>query len=884
MDAVGGGTAGTAGPQSPAFGSISNATVTIVYGGKPLAYSLKTAWVPLATNVADPSRLLRARAEIVPYLDPAGHVDVLRHWITTPEPFSVRVIGGRGGAGKTRLAVELCRAAAQEDWLTGLLGPQPTPVDHFIGDGDTSTALPGMLVVIDYAETRTIELETLLPALQQAASPERRIRVLLLVRRAPRATDWTDALRTGHDELDAILDTADGHQVVLEEAAWTIKDREDLFRNSYEAFAGRLEDQDGTCPVVAPPQPDLTAARFGNPLLVAATAYLAAHNPGRTLPDTWEGLLDGILNHEASHWKRSADRPEDPDGTVTRRVAALAALAGADTETEGAALLHHVPDLQDATIGVRMAWARWYHRIYPGPRFWNPLEPDLLGEHLTASTLTEFPPTLAAAVDPGRGPNVAQPLIVIARIATTSQTTDVYPGFSAAAAHALQNVLPQLTRAAVDEAVDPGTGLPAGPTIASALAQTVNTLTQHLDEITESLTALPQRSVPHVNPLAATLLRHHASWLRSPRCESVNITPMLAAALNDLAGRLRLTGDRDGAVHAIREAVDIRRSLAEADPAAYSTGLAMSLNNLSNCLSTTGDHDGALKAIREAVDIRLDLVDADPGTHNPNLAIALNNLSTCLAHTGDHVGAQQVIHQAIKIRRDLAKADPDTHNPNLASSLNNLASYLAGMGDQVGALDVVNEATNLYQNLARTNPAVYNTDLATALSNLSNCLATIGDQAGALRAIREAVDIRRSLAKAYPAAYTSDLASSLNNLSNRLTDVGDREGAIDTIREATSLYGGLADAHPAAYAPYLAKLLHNTAVCLVDTNELDEALDAVREAVKICRELADAHPSAYTSNLAYSLLLQAAVLDELGHYTKAVASREEAERIRAAGL
>jgi len=52
------------------------------------------------------------------------------------------------------------------------------------------------------------------------------------------------------------------------------------------------------------------------------------------------------------------------------------------------------------------------------------------------------------------------------------------------------------------------------------------------------------------------------------------------------------------------EAVDIRRELARARPAAFTPNLAMSLNNLANVLSDLGRCEEALTAAQEAVDIR----------------------------------------------------------------------------------------------------------------------------------------------------------------------------------------------------------------------------------------------------------------------------------------
>ncbi len=54
--------------------------------------------------------------------------------------------------------------------------------------------------------------------------------------------------------------------------------------------------------------------------------------------------------------------------------------------------------------------------------------------------------------------------------------------------------------------------------------------------------------------------------------------------LNNLSVRLGDVGDRRGALDAIKEAVEIRRRLAAANPAAFEPDLATSLNNLSGRL------------------------------------------------------------------------------------------------------------------------------------------------------------------------------------------------------------------------------------------------------------------------------------------------------------
>ena len=52
-------------------------------------------------------------------------------------------------------------------------------------------------------------------------------------------------------------------------------------------------------------------------------------------------------------------------------------------------------------------------------------------------------------------------------------------------------------------------------------------------------------------------------------------------------------------------AVEIRRRLAEAEPAAYLPDLAMSLNNLSLRLGELGRTEEGLAAVSEAVEVRI---------------------------------------------------------------------------------------------------------------------------------------------------------------------------------------------------------------------------------------------------------------------------------------
>ena len=156
-----------------------------------------------------------------------------------------------------------------------------------------------------------------------------------------------------------------------------------------------------------------------------------------------------LVAHEDRHWQATAkaEKVELGDGDLRRRVVAVITLAGADTEDEAADLLALLPDLKDPSeTGRRHAVARWGRDLYPGPRWWNPLEPDLLGEHLVATDLAGFGEVLTGVLQRENPAALAQPLDVYARAVVA------YPALSVAVGTVLSGHLETLCRAAIEQA------------------------------------------------------------------------------------------------------------------------------------------------------------------------------------------------------------------------------------------------------------------------------------------------------------------------------------------------------------------------------------------------------------------------------------------------
>ena len=857
-----GGAAGqwAAGSQNVQIHSVSGSTIQITYGGQRRHVPLRAAVVAVGRNVSSPARLVRARSGVIPYAARDGLLEELVAWAQPGVPFAACVVGGRGGSGKTRLGVELCEQAARAGWLAGMLEPAADQgaLEALL---DARTA---RLIVVDYAETRGEQLELIAPLLAAYATGECPVRLLLLVRSKPQGGDWTGVLRRRrHDELDALLD--DAEQRTLEDLPFDRLARVRLFDVAASALAGRA----GGPTVLPTPPAVLEQSVFSSPLMVVIAAYLAVH--GDAVPGTRGELLEELVGHEDAYWQRSAQHTSTP--LLRRRVVALATLTAPTDEPRATQLLRLVPELRDANAERLLGLAQWASELYPSSGYWGALEPDLLGEHLVATTLSAMPEILhgvLAASDPHAA---VQPLDVYARAAPD------HPELARALQAVLSEQLAALCALAVQQAAtERDLELMLGDsTLASALTRAVGVIALQPDGLDAIVDRLPPRPDLILGPLALALtdvLTTHFRHLAAANAAAYE--PALASSLNNLSVRLAEAGRRDEALTAIEEAVAVYRRLAAANAAAYEPDLAMSLNNLSVRLAEAGRRDEALTAIEEAVAVYRRLAAANAAAYEPALAMSLNNLSVDLAEAGRRDEALTAIEEAVAVRRRLAAANAAAYEPDLASSLNNLSVRLAEAGRRDEALTAIEEAVAVYRRLAAANAAAYEPDLAMSLNNLSVRLAEAGRRDEALTAIEEAVAVRRRLAAANAAAYEPDLAMSLNNLSVRLAEAGRRDEGLTAIEEAVAVYRRLAAANAAAYEPDLASSLNNLSVRLAEAGRRDEALTAIEEAVAVRRRLAAANAAAYEPDLAMSLNNLSLRLAEAGRRDEALTAIEEA--------
>jgi hypothetical protein len=207
------------------------------------------------------------------------------------------VLWGPGGAGKTRMAVEIGRALEAEGWRAGFVPSFPLAVwaPHlpFWSRPDRPT-----LLIVDYAEQRPAEeLRALARAVGEAA-PERGapLALLLLMRADPR-----EAV-AGH-VADALAEARIRWEARRVPPVEDPEDRQALFRKARARFREALAPPDAPSEVDYEPE-DLPRT----PLALLALAVLAAHghrvvqsqDEAVILTDLWE-------QWEQPRWKRTLE-------------------------------------------------------------------------------------------------------------------------------------------------------------------------------------------------------------------------------------------------------------------------------------------------------------------------------------------------------------------------------------------------------------------------------------------------------------------------------------------------------------------------------------------------------------------------------------------------
>ncbi|MEU7476543.1 tetratricopeptide repeat protein [Lentzea sp. NPDC042327] len=778
--------------------------------GTPPAHRLEPfSFVPAvdpARLAHQPSRLLDARSQVVPFSGRDDELAALARWRDTAvAPMSALLVHGPGGQGKTRLAARFAEVSASAGWEVALA--RHASEAAWSGATFEPRSPGGLLVVVDYADRWPhLELVALLRELGQVGRP---VRVLLV----GRTVQWWPALRGELREIGA-----DVGDLLLPDFADGTDDRERAFAAARDRFAAVL----GVSAPVDEVARGLDGDEFGQVLTIhmaALVTALRARHPGGPVPDGVEGIAAYLLDRERMGWERLQPRPgfRTTSADMARAVF-TSVLSDSMSHRDGLARLTR---LRLEPAQQVLDDHRFCYPPHDRSRVLQPLQPDRLAEDFVALMLpghdiTGYDPDPWAGDVPGvllgvDEPDAAVPSTVARTITVLASAAGRWPHVGRQLG-ALLGERPQVAVHADSAAL-----------IALAEARHVDT-----DVLLAVEVHLPDDRQVDLDEGAAAVTER----LVRERVTDTARLQDVASWCSRLGTRLGHAGRKQEAVRYGLQALAALSRLEELDPRTYGVDVALCLMRVGAHLSDLGRHDTAVGFTGRAVEL---LRAKTEDSARAGLALALSNYGNQLQNVGQRGNAVAAAEESVALHRVLegtAAADP----PMFAFALTALGTRLMAVGEDEAALRALGESVERYRSLVDSAPKAHLPGLARALTNLGTACFRLGRSAEALEASAEAVDIRRDLVAVNREAYAPDLALSLMNHAGRLCDVGRDAEATATADEAVASARKLAQADPVRHTALLAATLSSRGSVYAQVDR-DRAVDSLREAVALYERL-----------------------------------------------
>lgn len=837
-----------------------------VVGDFPALSSPDTGWL-----LEQPSRLLGARSQVVPFVGRETELQQLGEWRDADgDRLSALLLHGPGGQGKTRLAYEFAEQSRSRRWRVLQAGASSSDSGS-AGVAEADAA--GVLLIVDYADRWALsELERLLsdPVLHQ----ERPTRVLLI----GRTVRWFAALR------GVLADRrARAGDLLLPPLT---EDRPAMFRAARDRFGELydLEDRDVvSAPAALPDHPD-----FGLTLTVHMAALVAidAHRRGADAPTTPHELSAYLLDREYQAWQRLFEAGAHGQDFQTRpavmaRAVFTASLTGAVDQACGTRAIRRL-DLpghpQDLLVDHRFCYPPVDRELVLEPLYPDRFAEDFIALFTPGHDISAYDPDPWAKHVPAALLTDAEelrPLIVGRAMTLLASATERWPHLGA-------KVLYPLLR------TDPALAVEAGSAALTSLAA--------IGDLPGDILTSIERLLPpgrHINlDIGAAEIASAAASRALPLADD----PAEQADIHTgLSNRLAAAGRQDEALEHSGRAVELCQQLVAADRLGARNALGRSLSNHAIDLAAVGRYDEALQHAQEAIEFLPDpdspdfpmraMENAGEELFGGNfwaedLASAVDSYAARLDQVGRRTEALAFSWRAVGLYERLSETGYEGNEVGWANSLDNHAARLRQIGNSAEALSFSERAVELRMALAESDRSAYLPELATSMHNHAVKLAEVGRHDEALEYSERAVSLRSELVVVNRSAYLAELASSNTNHAMRLLRAGRHTQAVTFAGQAVDMYEEITMTTPAAHLPRLALALTNYSTCLIEAGRTTEALACTERAAALFEDLNPSDRAANLHALASTLWNHATLLYQLHRPSDALPWSERAIRLR----
>ncbi|GAA2435122.1 P-loop NTPase [Streptomyces lavendulocolor] len=664
-------------------------------------------------NPLSPTMLLRADAEVVRFRGRTEELRALEGWCESDtDSFSVKVITGPGGQGKSRLARQLSNNLLAKGWVTG----------HLRGDlrdlsstqlQSLKTVLP-FLVVIDYADARPALVRQVI---DQLRSCRHRTRILLLARDDGR---WrTDGLTASHaDEILARapvtalapLAPEDGPPALraalfddaladLSEVLDTVSDLPGRPASGWQALADALRAPD-----------DLSGTAYASVLTLQTTALVTLLQSGTApVPAPHEEPAEGtLLRHEQRYWIRAGEQLGPLPDTTIQRAVAVATLCGAADPTEAITAIGALPEIPPADTPAVAAWLR---TLYPSAPdlYWGHIQPDRVGEYHVSRVLLDFDESLPLTA-------------LLARCSEEQQT----------------RALTVLVRAAI---ADHRAGRTTRTSrIQKALQEAVGSIDLDPDVVRHlQIAHIAERTTSRgLEDFFLQLAQGLVAACQHDALDGTTAAQVkLAFAWSDLGLCHSFGGRHEEALLAARETLQIWRDL-DRSHATRDFQYALAVCSSSSPLHALGRHHEAVQTQADGIALLEEEARKDPNCLD-TLADQYQTLADMCRNLGLADDAVEALRRAVAISERLNAGSDHQFMLNLRRS--NLVSVLASSGQPGAAAQAMADLVQDCRLAARRNPYRDEPQLITALANLGNLQMTLGGSEEACHSLQQAIEI-----------------------------------------------------------------------------------------------------------------------------------------------